>query len=242
MNKKVILLLTFYVGCLFGLNTEGLCPDPDDPFSDNPFKFPKSIFLNHQLTEAFLNPQSNLDVDKLTESFVKPFSNLQDRDLSNSFINPDSQFLDQQFSNLTNLNILSASILDCKDDYSFWIGVHCDNINSIAGFQFELPDNLELLDIEGVRSADSDFQIHNNDNGLILGFSMSGDSIPALSYNSNTDESLIIKLHVKADSESIFSFPIKSILAGPKGEKLSFKNLNDVLSFKNQSIIISFIE
>ena len=41
---------------------------------------------------------------------------------------------------------MSASILDCKDDYSFWIGVHCDNINSIAGFQFELPDNLELLD------------------------------------------------------------------------------------------------
>ena len=35
-------------------------------------KFPKSIFINHELTDAFLNPQSNLDVDELTEVLDEP--------------------------------------------------------------------------------------------------------------------------------------------------------------------------
>ena len=153
-----------------------------------------------------------------------------------------SEYLNQAPSELKNLNILSASILECKEDYSFWIAIHCNNINDIAGFQFELPNNLEILDVAGVRSDIYDFQLHHNDNGLILGFSMSGDTIPPLSYGSNLDQSIVLKLHVQADPASIFSFPIKSILAGSKGEKLSFQNLEHTLTFKNNSMVISFIE
>ena len=243
MNKKIILLFMFYIGCLFGNTKEEPCPTTGDPFVGNPFRFPKSIFINPQLSDSFVNPKSNLNtLQELKEVFLMPSSNLNEKNLSDSFIDPFSQFIDQQYAELNNLNMLSASILECGDDYSFWLGIHCDNINSIAGFQFELPNNLELLDVVGMRSEDSNFQLHNNDNGLILGFSMSGDAIPALSYTSKQDDSLIVKIHVKADPKSIFSFPVKTILAGPKGEKLSFQNLKDILMLKNQSLIISFVE
>ena len=242
MKKQTLLLFIFYIGCIFSSTTDELCPNTGDPFSDSPFKSPKSIFINLELTETFANPSSDLEVRELTDIFTAPSSTLNENELSDAFINPDSQFINLNSSDLNTLNVLSASILECKDDYSFWVGIHCDNINDIAGFQFELPNNLELLDVEGVRSDESSFQLHHNDNGLILGFSMSGDSIPPLSYVSDQDQSIIVKLHVKADMNSLFSFPIKSILAGPKGEKLSFKYLQDTLLLKNESVIISFVE
>ena len=100
---------------------------------------------------------------------------------------------------------MSACILDCKDDYSFWLGGHWDNINSIAGFQFELPDNLQLLSITGGSSEEYGFQLHHNKKGLILGFSMQGNKIP---INSNQ---MLLKLQVRVTNGD--TFPIKTILA-----------------------------
>ena len=162
--------------------------------------------------------------------------------LSDTFQSPTSQLSNNNYSNLSKHNIISASILEGNELDSFWLSIDCDNIDDIAGFQFELPNNLNLLAVEGVRTNDAGFQLHHNSKGLILGFSMSGDSISPLSYVSDQGQSIIVKLHVKADMNSLFSFPIKSILAGPKGEKLSFKYLQDTLLLKNESVIISFVE
>ena len=244
MKKQTILLMILCIGFIFAVNQDKEVCGNSYTDTEQHMYHSKSFFTlsNSELTDTFTDPSSNLDSKRLTQSFTMPSSDLQDRNISNSFINPTSGYLDQAPSDLKNLNILSASILECKEDYSFWIAIHCNNINDIAGFQFELPNNLEILDVAGVRSDIYDFQLHHNDNGLILGFSMSGDTIPPLSYGSNLDQSIVLKLHVQANPASIFSFPIKSILAGSKGEKLSFQNLEHTLTFKNNSMVISFIE
>ena len=244
MKKQTILLMIICISFIFAINQdEEVCGNSYTDTEQHMYHS-KSFFTlsNSELADTFTDPSSNLGSKELTQSFTMPSSDLQDRNISNSFINPTSGYLNQAPSDLKNLNILSASILECKEDYSFWIAIHCNNINDIAGFQFELPNNLEILDVAGVRSDIYDFQLHHNDNGLILGFSMSGDTIPTLSYGSNLDQSIVLKLHVQANPASIFSFPIKSILAGSKGEKLSFQNLEHTLTFKNNSMVISFIE
>ena len=59
-------------------------------------------------------------------------------------------------NNQLETNVLSAHIIESTPihfgySYSsgwssgpFWIGISCHNIDDIAGFQFELPDNLQL--------------------------------------------------------------------------------------------------
>ena len=185
---------------------------------------------------------SSNPIDGLTDAFKAPNSNLNNQQLTDTFKTPDSHFKNQTHSDLQNKNSITSTIFDSTSNYSFWIAIHCNNIDSIAGFQFELPENLVLLDVIGGRSEQAGFQLHHNDNGLILGFSMSGDIIPQLPYGADQDESIIVKLHVQADQASTFSFPIKAILAGPKGEKLSFKNLKNEATVENQSIIITFFE
>ena len=196
----------------------------------------------YQLTDTFKSPNSQINDQELSSAFKTPKSLINDQQLSNSFKKPNSKFNDYDGSELNKRNILSGTILDFDENYSFWLAVHCHNIDSIAGFQFELPSDLELIDILGSRSEDAGFQLHYNDNGLILGFSMSGETIPQLITDNDKQNSTIFKLHLKAKQDAIFSFPIKAILAGPKGEKLSFKSINNELSINNQSITISFYE
>ena len=81
-----------------------------------------------------------------------------------------------------NSNLLSGTILESSNDQNtFWIDIHCHNIDDIAGVQFELSDSFELLDVVEVRSLDIEFEFHHNKKGLILGFSISGDKINKLS-------------------------------------------------------------
>jgi len=163
--------------------------------------------------------------------------------LSDTFQSPTSQLSNNNYSNLSKHNIISASILEGNELDSFWLSIDCDNIDDIAGFQFELPNNLNLLAVEGVRTNDAGFQLHHNSKGLILGFSMSGETLQALSIDSNSTKPSFIKLHVQiSDTQSNLSFPIKTILAGPKGNRLSFKGQTSELVINNQSILISFNE
>ena len=126
----------------------------------------------------------------------------------------------------------------------FWIGIHCQNKDEIAGFQFELPDNLQLLDASGGRSEEAFSDLHHNKKGMILGFSMAANKIPKLVDSKND---LLLKIQVKATSGSSLNFPIKTILAGTNGEKLSFKNSTSDLKIKSdtgelQLIQVSFFE
>ena len=55
------------------------------------------------------------------------------------------------------------------------------NSAPVAGFQFELidtPDSLDILGVYGGTSAEYAFSMSSNESGTILGFSLSGATIP----------------------------------------------------------------
>ena len=139
-------------------------------------------------------------------------------------------------------NVLSASIIEGPTHFGysystgwstgpFWIGIHCHNDDAIAGFQFELPDNLQLLDASGGRAEEIFSDIHHNKKGLILGFSMAAQKITTIQ---NSDNTLLLKIQVKATNGENLNFPIKSILAGSIGQKLAFNNIASELEIKSE--------
>tara|TARA_A100001011_G_scaffold400871_1_gene520307 strand:+ start:12117 stop:12662 length:546 start_codon:yes stop_codon:yes gene_type:complete len=152
-------------------------------------------------------------------------------------------------------NVFKATILDEKIQFGysystgwstgpFWIGIHCNNNEEIAGFQFELPDNLQLLDATGGRSQEVFSDLHHNKKGMILGFSMSADKIAKISDGA---DDMLLKIQVKATSGNNLEFPIKTILAGSNGQKLSFNSTTSNLEIKSdtgekQLIKVSFYE
>mgnify|MGYP001194748396 CR=1 FL=1 len=148
----------------------------------------------------------------------------------------------------TSSNILNVSLIEqsAHDTDSFWLGIHCYNTTDIAGFQFELPAGLKLLDVKGGRAKTSGFDIHKNNKGLILGFSMIGDAIRKLENNSDSN-TIILKVKIKVLDYDLNNFAIKTILADPNGEKISFQNSNSeiLITINNNSqklINISFYE
>ena len=152
-------------------------------------------------------------------------------------------------------NSFHATILDEKIQFGysystgwstgpFWIGIHCQNNDDIAGFQFELPENLQLLNAEGGRSQEIFSDLHHNKKGMILGFSMSAEKIGKLL---DDEDDMLLKIQVKATSGNDLEFPIKTILAGSNGQKLSFKSTTSNLEVKtdtgeSQLIKVSFYE
>ena len=79
---------------------------------------------------------------------------------------------------------------------------------------------------------------------MILGFSMSADKIAKISEG---DDDMLLKIQVKATSGSNLEFPIKTILAGPNGQKLTFNSSASELQIKSdtgetQLITVSFYE
>jgi len=154
-------------------------------------------------------------------------------------------------------NILSAHIINDAPihfgySYSsgwssgpFWIGISCQNIDDIAGFQFELPNDLQLLDASGGRAEEFFSDLHHNSKGLILGFSMAAKKIPKI--QNSEEDSLLLKMQVKIVEGSSAEFLIKSILAGANGQKLSFSSTLSELSLESDTgdlklIKISFSE
>ena len=53
-----------------------------------------------------------------------------------------------------------------------------ENEGPVAGFQFQVT-GLEVTGVSGGRAEDSNFSISTSNNGIIVGFSFSGDVIPA---------------------------------------------------------------
>ena len=141
---------------------------------------------------------------------------------------------EQISNNFDKQNSLSSSIISGWNKGAFWLGIYCNNIAPIAGFQFELPDNLQLLSVEGGSSKEAGFQLHHNKKGLILGFSMQGNKIPISSNQ------MLLKLQVRVTDGD--TFPIKTILASSNGEKLSFTNNTNMLIINKDSLNVSFYE
>ena len=168
-------------------------------------------------------------------------SNTFNSNLPKAFKEPKSKWSENNYSNLRKDNFINMSVEKGVSHESIWVTLNCENIDPIAGFQFELPNNLELLDIEGLRSDEVGFQLHKNNNGLILGFSMSGETISIYDKDKNNNAA-ILKIHVKSDFSKNIKFPIKTILAGPKGQKLTFTSVEENFKFNDSNISFLFNE
>ena len=95
-----------------------------------------------------------------------------------------------------------------------------------------------------VRSKEAFSDLHHNQKGMILGFSMSAEKITKLL---DDEDDMLLKIQVKATSGNDLEFPIKTILAGSNGQKLSFKSSTSNLEIKtdtgeSQLIKVSFYE
>ena len=66
-----------------------------------------------------------------------------------------------------------------ESEYSF--SVYMINARAVSGVQLDIDSNgvLNVDQVSGGRAEDNGFALHHNKNGRILGFSMSGGSIPA---------------------------------------------------------------
>jgi len=109
-------------------------------------------------------------------------------------------------------------------DYSF--SVYMINHQPVSGIQIDINSNDSFLisDVSGGRAEDSNFALHYNKNGRVLGFSMSGGFI---SESSSQDQSENVLFNVKATSNSKLNFPItiKPIFADRDAKKMEYKSI-----------------
>ena len=89
-----------------------------------PFKLPTSAFSDK-------GKDSILNDKELSDSFKSPKSVLNNQELSESFKMPGSQYNNLEYPNISQQNIIKANIVSDIVDYSFWINIYCQNINSM---------------------------------------------------------------------------------------------------------------
>ena len=142
-----------------------------------------------------------------------------------------------------NSNFLGANYISGWNTGSFWMGIYCYNVESIAGFQFNLPEDLQLINVVGLRAKNKNFNIPiNKEKGMFLGFSYGGDTIEP-SLTELKDKNMLVKLHLKVLNNEKRTFNIKSILASSKGERLLFETEPQQIKINNdETITIRFID
>ena len=109
----------------------------------------------------------------------------------------------------------------------------------IAGIQFKIipSDIFSIEEIHGGKAVDAGFQIHKNKKGIILGFSMSGNTIPAAITTAGPNRFKDnIALNIVATSNKIPTetmLEMECVMASKGGESLPTKfipfDLSDIL-------------
>ena len=116
----------------------------------------------------------------------------------------------------------------------------------IAGIQFKIipSDIFSIEEIYGGKAIDAGFQIHKNKKGIILGFSMSGNTIPpAVTTAGLSRFKDNIALNIVATSNEIPTetmLEMECVMASKSGESLSTKFIPFDLS--NISYLDVFLE
>jgi len=155
---------------------------------------------------------------------------------------------------------------DIKKPNIFFIDIYCHHEDEIAGVQFELPNYFKLLNVEEIRTKDMNFEFHHNTKGLVLGFSMSGETISPtprryprkqIAYNGEVvmmgdSITLFCRLQVEylgleadqiVDSNGFnLDSKIKTILASQTGKRLEFdfSRYASNISFSDGPKLITF--
>ena len=126
-----------------------------------------------------------------------------------------------------------ASIEENNDNVI--INIYAINDVPIAGVQFEIePNDIFSIDsIAGGRCTDLGFQLHSNNKGVLLGFSMTGKEI-SKSINKNINDNILFSAYGKKNKDFYNQkINLKTTLAARAGKKINVK-VNEY--FHSQSI------
>ena len=109
-------------------------------------------------------------------------------------------------------------------EYSF--SIYMINHREVSGVQLDIDSNgvLNVDKVSGGRAEDNGFALHHNKNGRILGFSMSGGSIPA-SESKEKSENILFNVKANSELELNSSIIINPIFADKDAKKMEFKSV-----------------
>ena len=111
-----------------------------------------------------------------------------------------------------------------ESEYSF--SVYMINARAVSGVQLDIDSNgvLNVDQVSGGRAEENGFALHHNKNGRILGFSMSGGSIPA-SASKEKSENILFNVKASSEQELNSSITINPIFADKSAKKMEFKSI-----------------
>ena len=118
-----------------------------------------------------------------------------------------------------------ASIIETKDNNNVIIDIYAINKMPIAGIQFEImPSNLFTIDsISGGRCAQLGFELHSNNKGLLLAFSLRGEEI-SISKNNIPNRNILFSVYGKKNKVIHNQvIDLKTTLASKMGKKINSK-------------------
>ena len=103
------------------------------------------------------------------------------------------------------------------------IDIYMINHNPVAGVQFEIVPNFffEVDTVLGGRCEKNNFSLNSNKQGKILGFSMTGISIPE-SNSSNKSENILFSVLAKSIRAIDTLLTINPIIASSDAKKMDF--------------------
>ena len=101
------------------------------------------------------------------------------------------------------------------------IQVYMINHQPVSGVQFKIDPNtfFDIENVYGGRCEANNFQLHSNKKGTILGFSISGDSIPE-SNSSKKEDNILFSITAKLMKEIDSSITLSPIIASSAAKKI----------------------
>ena len=112
-----------------------------------------------------------------------------------------------------------------EDNHNVIIDIFSISQIPIAGFQFEIiPNDLFLIDsIAGGICDKLGFELHSNNKGLLLAFSMQGKEVPK-SKNNNPEENILFSVYGKKNKDFYSQdITLGTTLASKMGKKVNAK-------------------
>ena len=172
--------------------------------------FSMLLLIAFSFTQEVLT-KKNINIDK--NNLVNKNVNIKGGNSSELSLNPNMP-----------IEVGITSFNNDGSEYSF--GIYMINPRPVSGVQLDIGSNgiLNIDKVSGGRAEDNGFALHHNKNGRILGFSMSGGSIPA---SETKEKSENILFNVKAISEVKLnsSITINPIFADKSAKKMDFKSI-----------------
>ncbi len=174
----------------------------------------KKILFSILLLIAFcfmqeVSTKKNINIDK--NNLINKNSNIKGGNSSGFSLNPNIP-----------IEVGITSFNSNGSEYSF--SVYMINPRAVSGVQLDIDSNgvLNVDQVSGGRAEDNGFALHHNKNGRILGFSMSGGSIPA-SASKEKSENILFNVKASSELELNSSITIHPIFADKFAKKMEFK-------------------